>query len=82
MSGIGYKQIGKFLQGKLDSTTAIQQMKKETRRFARHQYAWFHLDNTRIHWLKEYNDIQKEATNLVISFLSDINDKQVNHEFH
>jgi tRNA dimethylallyltransferase len=82
MSGIGYKQIGMFLQGKMDLATATQQMKYETYRFARHQYAWFHVDDARIHWLKEFRDIQKEAANLVTSFLSDINDKQDKHEFH
>ncbi|MCJ7653713.1 MAG: tRNA (adenosine(37)-N6)-dimethylallyltransferase MiaA [Dehalococcoidia bacterium] len=82
MSGIGYKQIGNFLQGKLDLTTAIQQMKNETHRFARHQYAWFHLNDARIHWLNEYDDIQKEATSLVTTFLSGLSYKQVNYEIH
>ena len=82
MSGIGYKQIGKFLQGKLDLTTAIQQMKNETHRFARHQYAWFHLNDARIHWLNEYDDMQKEATRLVTNSLSGLSYKQVNYEIH
>ena len=50
MSGVGYKQIGQFLQGKVDLAAAIQQIKFETHRFARHQYAWFRLNNPRIHW--------------------------------
>ncbi|MBC8275435.1 MAG: tRNA (adenosine(37)-N6)-dimethylallyltransferase MiaA [Chloroflexi bacterium] len=82
MSGIGYKQIGKFLQGKLDLTTAIQQMKNETHRFARHQYAWFHLNDARIHWLDEYDAIQKKATSLVAAFLSSPSCEQVNYEVH
>jgi tRNA dimethylallyltransferase len=82
MSGIGYKQIGMFIQGKLDLTIATQQIKNETHRFARHQYAWFHLNDARIHWLNEYDDMQKEAHNLVASFLTGIRDKQVNHELH
>ena len=82
MSGIGYKQIGKFLQGKLDLTTAIQQMKNETHRFARHQYAWFHLNDARIHWLNVYDDIQDKANSLVAAFLSGPSRKQVNYEVH
>jgi tRNA dimethylallyltransferase len=82
MSGIGYKQIGKFLQRKLDLTAAIQQMKYETHRFARHQYAWFHLDDPRIHWLNEYGDMQEEATGLVAAFLSGLGHEQDNHEIH
>ena len=82
MSGIGYKQIGKFLQGKLDLPTAIQQMKNETHRFARHQYAWFHLKDARIHWLNAYDNIQDEANSLVAAFLSELSCKQVNYEVH
>ena len=82
MSGIGYKQIGMFVQEKLDLTTAIQQLKTGTHRFARHQYAWFQLNDARIHWLNEYDDMQKEAHKLVASFLTGIRDKQVNHELH
>ena len=82
MSGIGYKQIGMFIQGNLDLTTAIQQIKKETHRFARRQYAWFHLDDARIHWLSETDDIQKEAAKLVTSFLSGVHNKQADHEIH
>ena len=38
MSGIGYKQIGMFLNDELALATAIQQIKFETHRFVRHQY--------------------------------------------
>jgi tRNA dimethylallyltransferase len=82
MSGIGYKQIGNFLQGKMELTAAIEQMKNETHRFARHQYAWFHLKDDRIHWLDEYGDMQEEATGLVASFLSSVGYKQDNDEIH
>lgn len=44
MSSLSYKQIGLYLQGKVDLVTAVQQIKFETHRFARHQYAWFHRD--------------------------------------
>ena len=50
MSGIGYKQIGQFLQDQLTLPVAIDKIKHETHRLARHQYAWFHLDDKRIHW--------------------------------
>lgn len=65
MSGIGYKQIAMFVQGEIDLTTAITQIKKETHRFARHQYAWFRPGDARIHWLNEYDDVPKEAANMV-----------------
>jgi tRNA dimethylallyltransferase len=50
MSSIGYKQIGLFLRGEMTLAEAIQQIKFETHRFVRHQYAWFRLDDAQIHW--------------------------------
>lgn len=70
MSGIGYKQIGMFLQGKIDLPTAIQQIKYATHRFARHQHAWFRLDDVRIHWFDISEDVQKKTSNLVEAFIA------------
>ncbi len=50
MSGIGYKQIGECLTGELTLTGAKQQIKSETHRLVRHQYAWFRLTDKRIYW--------------------------------
>ena len=64
MSSIGYKQIGMFLKDELTLTMAIQQIKNETHRFVRHQYAWFRLTDERIHWfdIKAQADSDIEAT--------------------
>ena len=51
MSGIGYKQIGQFLESEITLPIAIENIKYETHRLARHQYAWFRLGDARIHWL-------------------------------
>jgi len=63
MSSIGYKQIGMFLRGELTLPAAIQQIKFETHRFVRHQYAWFRLKDNRIHWfnIKRHVDSETEA---------------------
>ena len=50
MSGIGYKQICQFIQGEMNLPQAIDKIKYETHRLARHQYAWFRLGDSRIHW--------------------------------
>jgi len=50
MSGIGYKQIGQFLRGEMTLPEAIDKIKYETHRLARHQYAWFRLSDSQIHW--------------------------------
>jgi tRNA dimethylallyltransferase len=52
MSGLGYKQIAMYLQGKIDLPTAIQQIKFDTHGFARHQYNWFRLKDKRINWFE------------------------------
>ncbi len=69
MSGIGYKQISQFLQGELTLAAAIDKIKYETHRVARHQYAWFRLSDTRIHWLdaSRLSVILSEAKNLIKS---------------
>jgi tRNA dimethylallyltransferase len=50
MSSVGYKEICQFISGRMDLATAMQRIKFETHRFARHQYAWFRLNDPRIHW--------------------------------
>ena len=65
MSSVGYKQIGEFLQGKVDLLTAIRQIKFETHRLARHQYAWFRLDDPRIRWFSIQEPIEEAILRLV-----------------
>lgn len=41
MSGIGYKEFIPYLKGELQLEDAIQQVKQNSRRFAKRQYTWF-----------------------------------------
>jgi len=50
MLGLGYRQIGQYVQGQASLDEAVALIKKETRRFVRQQYNWFRLDDERIHW--------------------------------
>ena len=50
MSGIGYRQIRQYLSGEISLEEAGQKIKTETHRFVRHQYAWFRLNDEKIHW--------------------------------
>jgi len=68
MSGIGYKQIGMFLKGELTLATAIAQIKYETHRVARHQYAWFRLKDDRIKWFDIKDSMGSETVRLVANF--------------
>ena len=70
MSGIGYKQIGMFLKGKLTLADAIRQIKTETHRFVRHQYSWFRLKDDRIKWFDIQRSADSEITALVAKFIS------------
>ncbi len=65
MSSVGYKEIGQVLRGELDMPTAIQKMKFETHRFARHQYAWFRLSDPRIHWFDIKDDLERNALHFI-----------------
>ncbi|MGD2050707.1 MAG: tRNA (adenosine(37)-N6)-dimethylallyltransferase MiaA [Chloroflexota bacterium] len=50
MSGLGYRQIGAYLEGECTLEEAIERIKFETHRFVRQQYTWFRLDDEKIHW--------------------------------
>jgi len=69
MSGLGYQQIGMYRRGLASLEEAIQRIKRHTRRFVRHQYNWFRLDDTSIHWFDVLRDPYGEIRELVASFL-------------
>lgn len=69
MSGVGYLEIGRYLQGELSMEEAVAFMKKRTRNFIRHQYNWFRLDDPRIHWLEAREGACQEAFELIQAFL-------------
>jgi len=68
ISSIGYKQIGMFLKGKITLATAIQQIKYETHRIARHQYAWFQLKDDRIKWFDIKDSVGPAIIKLIANF--------------
>ncbi|MCK4242470.1 MAG: tRNA (adenosine(37)-N6)-dimethylallyltransferase MiaA, partial [Dehalococcoidia bacterium] len=70
MSGIGYKQIGLYLQGQIDLPQAVQQIKFETHRFARHQYAWFRPKDERIHWFDMRDKMEEPIQSLIKGFVA------------
>lgn len=70
MSGLGYRQLGRFLRGETDLPTAVQQIKYDTHRFARHQYSWFRLGDRRIHWFDTGAPMRQAVTSLIEGFTS------------
>lgn len=55
MQGLGYKEIAACLKGEYDLNSAVETLKRSTRRFAKRQYTWFRADK-RIRWI-DVNDI-------------------------
>ncbi len=51
LTGIGYRQIVDYLQGRCTLEEAVRAIRKATRRYVRHQYNWFRLDDERIWWV-------------------------------
>jgi len=50
MQGFGYKELIDYLDGKCDWDTAVNLLKRNTRRFAKRQLTWFRND-PRIEWI-------------------------------
>jgi len=71
MSGIGYRQIGEYLEGKIDLESAVYRIKTETHRFIRHQYNWFRLADPRIIWFDiQEKDIEERVVEEVGRFVN------------
>ena len=51
MDSVGYKEIFAFLDGRISMEEAIGMIKRNTRRFAKRQMAWFRRD-ARIRWIQ------------------------------
>ena len=54
MQGLGYKQLWGYLDNEYDLATAVQLIKRDTRRYAKRQLTWFRRD-PRIHWFNPDN---------------------------
>ena len=57
MSGLGYRQLWAYLDGEMSLDEAIERIKFETHRFARHQASWFRLDDAAIRWFEMNDDV-------------------------
>lgn len=79
MSGVGYREIGRYLQGELDLDEAVVLMNRRTRRLVRHQYNWFRLEDPRIHW---YDARRPETPQQVLRRVRDFLDDIGWHERH
>ena len=51
LNTVGYKELFNFFDNKLDKETAIEEIKKNSRRLSKRQMTWFKRDN-QINWFK------------------------------
>jgi tRNA dimethylallyltransferase len=51
MSGLGYREIARYLAGELDLETAVTQFKQATHQYAKRQMTWFGARSSEIVWL-------------------------------
>ncbi|MFA7171447.1 MAG: tRNA (adenosine(37)-N6)-dimethylallyltransferase MiaA [Candidatus Paceibacterota bacterium] len=64
MSGIGYKEIGAYLNGEMSLEEATQQIKWHTHQYARRQITWFNRDKS-INWIEDYAEAEKLAKDFI-----------------
>jgi tRNA dimethylallyltransferase len=69
LSGIGYRQVGRYLNGEMPLEDAIKKIKTETHRFIRHQYAWFRRDDEKINWFDAVHQQEAEIERALREFL-------------
>ena len=50
LSSLGYRELVQYLNGDLSLEAAAERIKNRSHGFARHQYAWFRLNDERISW--------------------------------
>jgi len=52
LSAIGYREMIAYLKGRATLAEAVALMKRNTRRYVRHQGAWFSANDPAIHWFR------------------------------
>jgi tRNA dimethylallyltransferase len=68
MSGVGYGQFAPYLAGEATLEEVIQDIKRATRRFVRHQSNWFRQDDGRIQWFEARAARYPAMLNLIRDF--------------
>jgi tRNA dimethylallyltransferase len=70
-SSIGYREIGRYLKGEIDLSSAVELIKISTHRFARRQYTWFRPLADALVWLDCATDPYPIAAEKIRPFLQD-----------
>ena len=72
-NAIGYKELRPWLEGSLPLEECLENLKRQTRRYAKRQITWLKRDE-RIHWLDpsavDFESLVKEAKQMLQNELS------------
>lgn len=60
MNAICYKELAPYIKGQCDLSAAVENLKQQTRRYAKRQLTWFRKD-TRVNWvfIDDYSDFEE-----------------------
>lgn len=70
MKAIGYKELIPYIKGETDLNTAVELLKRNSRRYAKRQYTWF-KNQMNIHW---YDVTNAKYDKIVDSILKDMSE--------
>ncbi len=71
MSGLGYRQLWAYLDGEMSLEEAVERIKYETHRFARHQANWFSKDDPAIAWFTMSDGVETVVIEHVTRWLKE-----------
>lgn len=68
LTGIGYKELYEYFDGKISLEEAIELIKQRSRKYAKRQYTWFN-NQMNINWFdvnfKDFNKTIEEVINYI-----------------
>ena len=70
MSAVGYAEFKPYLEGEVTLDEVIAEIRSDLRRFIRHQYNWFGLEDPDIHWFDVTDTTHEEIEPVVRRWLS------------
>jgi tRNA dimethylallyltransferase len=71
MSGLGYAQFRPYFEGQATLEQVVAEIRRATRRFIRHQYNWFRLNDRAIRWFDVTETTAEEIEQAVVEWLGE-----------
>lgn len=70
MTGLGYREIVRYVRGEQTLEEAVSDLKRATRRFVRQQRNWFRAGDARIRWFQAQPDPAEVVSTMVREWLN------------